>query len=100
MSVYIHGMEMPTGCLHCFLFSGQGCKATNKLFPDWLNVATRPTGCPLIFVPDHGRLIDADALISDIRKHSQSYFADDFAHEWVDVAPTIIPAEEESGDVV
>jgi hypothetical protein len=30
------------------------------------------------------RLIDADALIDDIRKNSESYFADDFAHIWVD----------------
>ena len=37
------------------------------------------------------RLIDADALIQDIREHSASYFADDFAHEWVDRQPTIEP---------
>ena len=37
----------------------------------------------------HGRLIDADALIEDVRKNSASYFADDFAHEWVDRQPTI-----------
>lgn len=37
------------------------------------------------------RLIDADALIEDIREHSASYFADDFAHEWVDQQPTIEP---------
>lgn len=37
------------------------------------------------------RLIDADALIEDIREHSESYFADDFAHEWVDRQPTIEP---------
>ena len=35
------------------------------------------------------RLIDADALVEDIRKNSASYFADDFGHEWVDVQPTI-----------
>ena len=35
------------------------------------------------------RLIDADALIEDIRKNSASYWADDFAHEWVDKQPTI-----------
>ena len=35
------------------------------------------------------RLINADALIADIRKNSASYFADDFAHEWVDRQPTI-----------
>ena len=34
------------------------------------------------------RYIDADALLEDIRKNSESYFADDFAHEWVDKQPT------------
>ena len=43
----------------------------------------------------HGRLIDADALLKDVRDNSESYFADDFAHEWVDVAPTIIEKDEE-----
>jgi hypothetical protein len=37
------------------------------------------------------RLIDADALIEDVRKNSVSYFADDFAREWVDKQPTIEP---------
>ena len=47
------------------------------------------------------RLIDADALIKDIRQHSESYFADDFAHEWVDKQPTIEPEpyKEEDNDV-
>lgn len=35
------------------------------------------------------RLIDADALIADISKNSSSYFADDFAREWVDKQPTV-----------
>lgn len=35
------------------------------------------------------RLIDADALLEDIRSHSASYFADDFAREWVDKQPTV-----------
>ncbi len=35
------------------------------------------------------RLIDADALMADIRQNSASYFADDFAHEWVDKQPTV-----------
>ena len=42
----------------------------------------------------HGRLIDADALLKDVKDNSESYFADDFAHEWVDIAPTIIEADE------
>ena len=31
-----------------------------------------------------GRLIDADKLMEDVRKNSESYFADDFAKQWVD----------------
>ena len=37
------------------------------------------------------RLIDADALLEDVRKNSESYFADDFAKYWVDKQPTIEP---------
>ena len=35
------------------------------------------------------RLIDADALLYDVRSHCESYFADDFAREWVDKQPTV-----------
>ena len=42
----------------------------------------------------HGRLIDADKLMDDIKRNSASYFADDFAREWVDVQPTVIEAED------
>lgn len=39
------------------------------------------------------RLIDADKLIEDVRKNSESYFADDFAKEWVDKQPTVAQPE-------
>lgn len=35
------------------------------------------------------RLIDADALIKDVKENSESYFADDFAEFWVNRQPTI-----------
>lgn len=37
------------------------------------------------------RLIDADALMKDVRENSESYFADDFAEFWVNRQPTIQP---------
>lgn len=37
------------------------------------------------------RLIDADALMKDVRENSESYFADDFAEFWVNRQPTIHP---------
>lgn len=58
MSVVVIGMEMPESCLRCDLFAGNGCKATRTIFPDWVNVAARPKGCPLRPLPEkHGRLI-------------------------------------------
>lgn len=89
MSILIKGMEMPKyGHINVRIYAdGAVCE---------------PTTCPIVWrnvgnaapVPPHGRLIDADELLNDVRKHSESYFADDFAHEWVDVAPTVIEAED------
>ena len=89
MGVYIKGMEMPKNCGYCPIrhLGGDGdeCFLGAKI----TEYQTRPEDCPLIPVPPHGRLIDADALIA--------------AHEQVcslsmkfnlDLAPTIIEAEE------
>lgn len=84
--ILIRGMKMPRRREEVFLFAvdsdGKVYGWNSEEFPSLKAIA----------VPDHGRLIDADALMLDVRKHSESYFADDFAHEWVDKAPTIIPA--------
>lgn len=94
MSLIIRGMNMPKNCADCFLedaYDGYNCRIAQKS-ANW-GLGERPSWCPLVEVPTpHGRLIDADALIDDVRRNSESYFADDFAHEWVDKAPTIIPA--------
>lgn len=66
MSVYIKGMEMPKNCCGCVLgdaADGYYCKITGNGY-NWGN-PNRPSSCPLIPVPDHGRLIDADAFIKD-----------------------------------
>ena len=85
MSVVIKGMEMPKNCDTCFLSKWDSCNERFYCMFDF---------CPLVEVPaPHGRLIDADALLEDVRKNSVSYSADDFAHEWVDVQPTVIEAE-------
>lgn len=46
-SIIVNGWIMPSGCIQCPFFSGQGCRVTMTLFQDWLNVATRPSECPL-----------------------------------------------------
>ena len=61
----------------------------------------RPTWCPLIELPPHGRLIDADALkekaIERSEKRGEMVNVLDNVITAYDIstAPTIIPAEEE-----
>lgn len=102
MSIVIKGISMPDKCSKCPFCGLAGrymdmlsCMFTGKSEVREL-IDDRLPGCPVVALPEkHGRLIDADTLIDDVRKHSESYFADDFAHEWVDVQPTVVEAEGE-----
>lgn len=62
MSVLVKRMDMPTGCLSCdFCNVRTGnpyCIRLMELTPK----TTRLAECPLVPVPPHGRLIDADEL--------------------------------------
>lgn len=91
MSVLIKGMEMPTNCCACPCAYDNQCAATYKYptFDEWYE--QKPDWCPLVPVPDHGRLIDADAL--------EEYFVNDpscltifEAIKKLQGMPTIIPA--------
>lgn len=97
MSILIKGMEMPeTGC---YILSVDNTGKDKTIF----TIAEHTHSGKIIPrhvgeafpVPPHGRLIDADALMRDIRQNSESYFADGFAREWVDKQPTIIEGEGE-----
>ena len=98
MSVLIKGMEMyercndPDGHWACPLFGsvyphGVFCKENKREIEDPFS---RQPWCPLVPVPKHGRLIDADACVDYIRENDQ--------HAWeaLAYAPTIIEAEEET----
>lgn len=93
--VLIKGMEMPTNCQHCLFsdYESRYCKAANEYIP----MLGHPRFCPLVEVPTHGRLIDADELLK--RK------GDCYDHEGhllyavgtgdIMLAPTVIEASEE-----
>lgn len=113
MSILIKGMEMPKSCWQCQLLEGHRhdglCKAANRWLDDddyfdWYQYqegdidTSKPLNCPLVEVPKHGRLIDADALKNSLA------FAESTA-KWavpalravlmvIDEMPTTIPAEE------
>jgi hypothetical protein len=103
MGVYIKGMEMPTSCDMCWALDDYGdyprCRITEEQrgynFPIR---EKRMVNCPLVPVPKHGWLIDADALRQSIKESI------DECHKWdneledaIDYAPTIIPADEPFG---
>lgn len=102
MSVLIKGMSKPTECNNCeFVQHG----ATN----DWCYITEKQLhcDCPLIEIPPHGRLIDADALMKTCGMATDCYDCPNGEHGWckrsqdaaniceaIEDAPTIIPAEE------
>ena len=102
MSVLVKGMEMPTSCDDCRMSNGIYCYAA--LDNEYISTNTpkvRPSNCPLIEIQPHGRLVDADALISRIydAAKQQPEIADLYEDEadtmiaWLKTTPTIIPAE-------
>ena len=109
MGVYIKGMDMPTSCGKCRFFAwtrgiGQHCAVapdiTFHATIDGMDVNYERIGdCPLVSVPPHGRLIDADALENkgaDVCC-SGGYYGSDiwgFSYDMIDDALTIIEAEE------
>lgn len=102
MSVLIKGMEMPTSCDKCpFLDYEEGfCFASGvKHESGWYELTLCPGGikdgrhndCPLVEVPKHGRLIDADALTGKAYMDGKLMCVE---MDDIEEAPTIIEAEE------
>lgn len=103
MAVLIKDMEMPMSCWRCpFCLTVDPdtyrCIPTGHEFESTFDAINHIVcDCPLVPVPPHGRLIDADALIE-----ANAELADcDFIHpriestlrEVIEDAPTIIEAE-------
>lgn len=86
MGVYIKGMEMPKdGELLCINIHPDGKVCIN------LDLECEKVG-EAVPVPEHGRLIDADALLDDLLFPSKQF--EQGMRELIGDAPTIIPAEE------
>lgn len=89
MSVLIRGMEMPENCICCDLSHEDWWCPAKQDYVDRYSFET----CPLVPVPPHGRLIDADALAI-----STAMPLDGKSYQYVHIdniksAPTVIPAE-------
>lgn len=109
MGVYIKGMEMPKDCLHCSFVSGCSyCEGYNDhcafepddIETDWdfdhgVFPESIPDWCPLVPVPEHGKLIEKSAVFELIRSfpNVDRQLPVDFMKALYNL-PTIIPAEE------
>ena len=105
MSVLIKGINKPTNCFLCHL----SYMRTERLFCYLTNEeiigAKIASECPLIPVPNHGRLIDASELQKTIHEHD--YLLKDVWNTTdngmftigidyaIFTAPTIIPSDED-----
>lgn len=105
--IYIQGMEMPESCWDCGIGGVEQMDRTSCPFfkmdyeEQKKHQDKRANGCPLVPVPDRGRLIDADALTAKFKEmglgeHSliERLFADG-VYAMIDYATTIIPADKE-----
>jgi len=94
----IKGMEMPKSCEACpcktaDAFGGLGCQATGYIPLRKAN-QDRPDWCPLVLVPDHGRLIDADGEVGvNVTMMPGGKCRVDL------IAPTVIPATDKDTNV-
>lgn len=120
MSVLIKGMEMPKNCDECPLLTKDGdydvCfVGKRRVMWGWKYdrgsevIHPKPDWCPIIEVPPHGRLIDADALMLRIQEYIDEYGWDVDEHgfhseKWcamketemaINDAPTVIPADKD-----
>lgn len=100
MGIYVKYMEMPEGCVTCYL-KHDCCDFKQQISSGNIikYIDKRLDTCPLIEVTEpHGRLIDADKLKPS---HYEEIYADDeyvyryYSEDDIGAAPTVIEAEDE-----
>lgn len=112
MSVLVRGMDMPKSCYACMFFAQTDywnkedeadilshCKRTGE--KTWESVNGYLPNCPLVPVPAHGRLIDADAVAKMVldsvnQEDVQGFMFTKIVCKILEEALTIIEAEGEA----
>ena len=103
MGIYIPNMEMPKSCKECYdkgicyhIHHIAYCPLCGEIEnpASYVLASIKRPDCPLVPVPPHGRLIDADEAIGHLFNGEQCLYSWDEIEEAVDATPTIIPAEE------
>lgn len=102
MSILIKGMEMPKNCWDCEVggakqMDNATCPFYSMEYWEQENYQDKiADGCPLVPVPQHGRLIDKDVMCNECRRIAEEYdgIYPDCTYCPAHLAPTIIEAEE------
>ena len=92
MGIYIKGMEMPKSCILCDLSHEDGWCPAKQDYIDRYSFET----CPLVPIPPHGRLIDADGLMREMPNVILEDGEDRRTfYSVIERQPTVIPADKE-----
>ena len=98
MSEFLVKMDTPNRCCDCpMCYDYILCRLAGKEFGEIECVEIVADWCPLIKIPPHGRLIDADALEHIIAQFSLNWeYGQGISDCWdaLLAAPTVIEAEE------
>ena len=99
MSVLIKGMKMPESCHQCVAGYGGFCFVCSAEDDGVCPDHGRPEWCPLVELPPHGRLIDADVICAECKRVAEEYYGiyPDCAYCPVNLAPADIEAMEGEG---
>ena len=106
VGIYLPNMETPKDCLKCpfCLFADGYWKCLVDGSHADFGGTCRPSLCPIVPVPEHGRLGDLDELYASLKKwliqnrHSMTEATKVWIRgvlEGIAAAPTIIPADKE-----
>lgn len=88
MGIYIPGISPPENCDKC---THPTCTLWQNREPDG-----RHEDCPIIELPPHGRLIDADAFLAKLKNDPLFPLVEQYGMSGViEAQQTVIPAEEE-----
>lgn len=115
--IYIQNMEMPHNCFLCQLSYMRGERLYCYLTKDEVLRAKIAPECPLILVHNHGRLVDADAVMDAIERtdwyhqneskdmvlgansqEHQAWYKEQEIYAAVENVPTIIPSDKDGAE--
>lgn len=94
--ILIKGMEMPKTCRRCMEMEiPVRCRVMEQeAVTAVMSGYDRPSDCPLIELPPHGRLVDADKLKLKKKHSSKEFFENVVSVFDIDNAQTVLEATE------